>query len=86
MKAYQVDEITTFVANTPEEASELFREWCGDNCDADEGYPRELTDAELDFTYPAFDEDERRIPGRTWTIRQGVAEMTEPGYLCSTEW
>ncbi len=86
MKAYQVDEITTFAANSPEEANDLYRDWCGDNCNAEDAYPRELSDEELDHKYPAFDEDERRIPGETWTIRQGIAEMTEPGYLCSSEW
>ncbi len=44
----------------------------------------ELTEAQLDRRHPAFDEDERPIPGRTISVREMLAEHGDsPGWLAA---
>lgn len=85
LKAFEVSETDTYAAASAEQAAELRRNMCGGD-DCDEGYPRELTDAELDREHPAFDEDEQPTGGTT-TIRKMLEEHgDEPGWLCTTAW
>ena len=67
-----------------EQAEQLYREHVGDPCD--EGYPRELTDVELDQAQPEFDENEERTGGTT-SVRQMLAEHgDDPGWLAGSDW
>ena len=80
MKAYEMDdEPTTYAANSAEEAVALYAQDSGEP--VEEGYPRELTDAELDADQADYDDDERPT-GMTTTIRRWLEAATEPGYLC----
>jgi hypothetical protein len=80
MKAYEMDdEPTIYAADSAMVASALYTLESGERLE--DGYPRELTDAELDAERPDYDEDERPT-GEATTIRRWLEAATEPGYLC----
>lgn len=80
MKAYEMDdEPTIYAANSEEEAMRLYGQ-VGE-LPLEPGYPRELTDAELDAEQPDCDENEEPT-GETTTVRRWLEAATEPGYLC----
>lgn len=80
MQAYEMDdEPTVYAANSAWEAAALYVADSGEKLD--EGYPRMLTDEELDQPRQDYDEDERPT-GKTTTIRRWLEAATEPGYLC----
>ena len=84
LKAYAGTDCDLYAAESAEQARVLCEEQMGEPCD--EGYPRELTDAELDAPQPEFDEDERPTGGKT-SIRQMLAEHgDEPGWLAGSVW
>jgi hypothetical protein len=86
LKAYWCDECDLYAAESAQQAASLWREAVGEDEPLDEGYPRELTDKELDAPQPEFDEDERRTGGTT-SIRRMLAEHgDEPGWLAGTVW
>jgi hypothetical protein len=87
LTAYWVSETTIIAARSPDEAHRLFLEMVGPEWSRDFGYepPRALTDADLDERYPEFDEDERPIPGATFSFRERLARMTAPGVLADWE-
>lgn len=80
MQAFWVsDEHEVYAANSTEEAVAIFSETVGEP--PEDGFPRLLTDTELDKEYQDFDENE--LPtGQTITIRQLLSEATTSGYLC----
>jgi hypothetical protein len=85
LKVYYCDDFDMFAAESADQAADLYEEMTGDR--PDESYPRELTDAELDVRYPAFDEDERPIEGQTISVREMLAENgDEPGWLAGSDW
>lgn len=73
------DEPTIYAADSAEEATMLYGK-LGD-LPLEPGYPRELTDDELDAEQPDYDENEEPT-GVGTTIRHWLEEATEPGYLC----
>lgn len=80
MQAYELDdEPTIYAANSAEEAATLYLlEGEGElGC----GYPRELTNDELDEPILDYDENERPT-GEITTIRCWLDAATEPGYIC----
>lgn len=84
LKAYYCDETELFAAENVEQAEQLYAEIVGER--TQEGYPRELTDAELDEIQPEFDENEERT-GNATSIRQMLAEHgDEPGWLAGGIW
>lgn len=86
LKAYLCDSSDIYAAESAEQAEQLWRDMVVDE-PLDDGYPRELTDEELDVRYPAFDEDERPIEGQTTSVREMLAEHgSEPGWLCGSDW
>ena len=85
LKAYACDDNDIYAAESAEQAAKLYEDMCDEK--PDEGYPRELTDAELDTRYPAFDEDERPIEGETTSVREMLVEHgDEPGWLAGSDW
>lgn len=85
LKAFACDDSDLYAAENAEQAAALYRECSGEG--TEDGYPRELTDAELDIRYPAFDEDERPIEGQTTSVREMLAEHgDEPGWLAGSDW
>ncbi len=85
LKAYHCDDSYIYAAENAEQAAQLWRETIGEDEPMEDGYPRELTNEELDVRYPAFDEDERPIEGQTVSIREMLEEPgSEPGWLCGT--
>jgi len=84
LKAYQCTDEDLYAAENAEQAAKLCEEQSGEPCD--EGYPRELDDEELDKPQPAFDEDERRIPGEYTSVREMLDQQTEPGWLACSWW
>lgn len=85
LKAYQCTDDDLYAAESAEQAAKLCEEHTGEPCD--EGYPRELDDAELDARQPAFDEDENQIEGETTSVREMLAEHgDEPGWLAGSRW
>lgn len=72
---------TCYAAATPEEAARLYEEDVGDPCD--DGYPREVSAAELDRSIPEFGEDEQPT-GEMTTMRTWLEEAS-PGFLCGAE-
>ena len=87
LKAYQCDDSDVYAAESAEQAAQLWREHVGGDESMDDKYPQELTAAELDVRYPAFDEDERPIEGQTISVREMLAEHgSEPGWLCGSCW
>lgn len=86
MKVYQCDDSDLYAAISAKQAAELYRDMTDEEPDADDGYPRELTDAELDAEQPEFDENENKTGGVT-SIRKMLAEHgNEPGWLAGSEW
>lgn len=86
LKAYQCDDYDLYAARDAEEAKRLWHEQCGHDDPMEDGYPRELSDAELDRRQPAFDEDGTLIEGETTSIREMLAEHgDEPGWLAGSE-
>lgn len=84
MKAFWMDdENEIYAADTPEEATAFYAADCGEP--PDDGYPRELTDAELDADRADYDEDEKPT-GKMTTVRRWLEEATEPGYLAGGGW
>lgn len=87
LKAYQCDDSDVYAAKSAEQAAQLCRVQVGGDEPMDDGYPRELTEEELDVRYQAFDEDERPIEGETTSVREILAEHgNEPGCLCGSDW
>ncbi|NMW26248.1 hypothetical protein HFP05_18330 [Rhodanobacter denitrificans] len=83
LKAYYCDDMDLYAAESAEQAAQVYEEHTNDR--PDEGYPRELTDAELDAPQPEFDENEERTGGTT-SIRQMLAEHgDEPGWLAGRD-
>jgi len=83
LKAFQCDDSDLYAAHDADEAAALHFDLVGD--EPEDGYPRELTDAELDAPIPAFDEDENPT-GEITSIRQFLAEHgDEPGWLAGSE-
>lgn len=84
LKAFQCNDTELFAATDAKQAAELYEAYTGDP--VEDGYPQELTDAELDAPQPEFDENEQRT-GRTTSVRQFLAEHgDEPGWLAGSEW
>lgn len=82
LKAYHCTDDDLYAAESAEQAAELCMDMCGEPCE--EGYPQELTDAELDFRYQAFDDNENPIEGETTSIREMLKERgSEPGWLAA---
>jgi hypothetical protein len=86
LKAFRVGDYDVYAATSLTNAMEVANEQCGDDSnEADD--VRDMTDAELDHRYPAFDEDERPIEGETISVREMLAEHgEEPGWLCGSEY
>lgn len=86
LTAYWVAESTVIAAHSAEEAENLLEDICGRGWaqDCGEHPPRPLSDADLDERYQDFDEDENPIPGKTTSLRELLAAMSEPGLL--TDW
>lgn len=83
LKAFQCDEMDLFAAESIEQASQLYEELTGEK--PEDGYPYELSDAQMDAPQPEFDEDENRTGAMT-SIRQMLAEHgDEPGWLAGSE-
>ena len=84
LKVYACDDSELYAAESAEQAAALYTETTGEP--TEDGYPRELMDAELDTPQPEFDEDERRT-GNMTSVRQMLAEHgDEPGWLAGSEW
>ena len=66
------DETELYAAQNATQAAGCYSDLLGGD-EPDEGYPRELTNAELDAPMPEFDEDEKQTGGTT-TIRKMLAE------------
>lgn len=80
LKVYETDDEDWYAAESAEQAGELYTEVCGEK--PGDGYPRELTEAEMDERLQAFDEDETPIEGETTSAREMLAKFgTEPGWL-----
>jgi hypothetical protein len=84
MKIYAMDDETWYSAESIQEATRLYMDSMGDGHEFDDGYPRELTDAEYDKEIPDFDEDERPT-GQMTTPRAWLADA-QPGFLAGTNW
>jgi hypothetical protein len=84
LRAFHVSDEEFWAGYDAASVARLYEETTGDPCLDD--YPIELTEAELDHRYPAFDEDERPIEGETVSPREWLAEMTEPGFLAGSYW
>lgn len=78
LRAFVVSDREWFAARSAEEARAVYLAQTG--CAVDEDVFRELTDAELDETFPVMDEDECPT-GETGTMRQWLAAMSGPGFL-----
>lgn len=84
LKAFRCTDMDLYAAKDPKQCAEVYEEHCGEKLE--DGYPEELTDAELDAPQPEFDENENRTGGTT-SIRQMLAEHgDEPGWLAGSEW
>ena len=82
MKVFSINDDDLYAANDAAEARSL---WSSMGDDELEPNIEELTDAQLDVRYPAFDEDERPIEGQTTSVREMLAEHgDEPGWLAGT--
>lgn len=85
LKAYLCTDDDLYAAENAEQAAKLHEEITGDPCE--DGFPQELSDIALDAPQPAFDEDERQIPGKKTSVRQMLAEHgDEPGWLAGSRW
>lgn len=84
LKAFRCTDMDLYAAADATQCAKLYEEHCGDKLE--DGYPEELTDAELDASQPEFNEDGERTGGTT-SIRQMLAEHgDEPGWLAGSEW
>ncbi len=84
LKVYACDDSDLYAAESAEQARLLYLGQTGE--EPEDGYPRELTDEELDAPQPEFDENEARTGGTT-SVRQMLAEHgDEPGWLAGSEW
>lgn len=84
LKAFACDEYELYAAESAEEAAAFHRILTGES--PEDGYPRELTDAELDAPQPELDEDENPT-GNMTSVRQMLVEHgSEPGWLAGGEW
>lgn len=82
MKVFAINDDDLYAANDAAEALSLYR---GMVDDEPEPIIEELTDAQLDHRHPAFDEDERPIPGETISVREMLEQHgDEPGWLAGT--
>jgi len=79
VKAYEMDDEPTIYAAHDADAAAMIYILDGGE-EPQDGYPRELTDEELDRERPDYDEDERQT-GETTTIRRWLEVATEPGFL-----
>lgn len=86
LKAFQCDDSDVYAAHDAAEAERLWREHTGGDDPIEDGYPRELTDEELDKPQPEFDENECRTGG--WTsVREFLDEFgDQPGWLCGSDY
>lgn len=86
LKAYAVGDSDTYAAYDAQGALELANDHVGgDEAVYSIDEVRELTDAELDFPWPEFDENEE-VTGYNTSIRKWLSETSEPGYLCGSDW
>lgn len=86
MKAFHIDDETIYAGATADEAVAAYLADVGEDAEfIEDGYPREVTDAELDAPTPEIDEDERPTGAMT-SMRAYLNEMTEAGYLAGTSW
>lgn len=86
LKAYAVGDSDTYAAYDAQGALDAANDHVGGRepvYSIDE--VRELTDAELDFPWPEFDENEE-VTGNNTSIRKWLSETSEPGYLCGEDW
>lgn len=79
MKVFEINDDDLYAANDEAEALAIFKHdsfvWPGPTI-------HELTDAQLDRRYQAYDQDERPIPGQTISVREMLAEHGDkPGWL-----
>ncbi len=85
LKAYQCTDDDLYAAPSVEQAAMLCEADVGEPCE--EGYPRELSDEELDKRHPAFDEDENPVDGQTISVREMLAKHgNDPGWLAGSRW
>lgn len=84
LKAFQCDESDVYAAHDAEEAKRLWHDTIGADEEMEEGYPRELTDKELDEPQPEFDENEVRT-GEWTSVREFLEQASEPGWLCGSD-
>lgn len=82
LKAFYVDDMPTiYAAATTEEAARLYADDVDEDC-AD-GYPREVSEGELDKPIPDYDHNEQPT-GEMTTLRACLA-VASPGFLCGAE-
>lgn len=85
LKAYACNDSDLYAAASLEQAAKVYEEHVGEP--PDDGYPVELTDADMDKRYPAFDENENPIEGQTTSVREMLVEHgDEPGWLAGSDW
>jgi len=83
LKVFRCSDNDWYAASTPDHAARLFYVDTGE--DPEDGYPEEMTDAQLDAPIPEFDEDETET-GNTTSMRQILAENGDRlGWLCGSE-
>jgi len=84
LKAFYVSECELWAAETAEQAKQDYERETGELCV--DGYPQELTEAELDKEYPEFDEDEAPTDNMT-SVRQMLREHGDTvGFLAGTDY
>jgi len=86
LKIFQVDEANWYAASTPEEAQAAYRADAGP--DADEymeefGVPVEMADSDAKLMR-IVEVDEPGHPSKSF--KEVLLEMTEPGFIASTEY
>lgn len=77
--AFHVDDETIYAAADAVQAAALYEHDTGAVCDEPD-YPRALTAAELDASFPEVDEHERLTGGVT-CLRMVLAAASEPGMI-----
>lgn len=81
MNAYEMDDFPTiYAAESESEAISAYTDDTGEQPES--GYPRKLSDAELDAEFPELDENEAQT-GNLTSMRQMLAAAAEPGFLCA---
>lgn len=82
LKAFYVDDMPTiYAAATIEDAARLYEQDLGEPCE--DGYPREVSEAELDKPTPDYDYNEQ--PTGEMTTMRAWLEEASPGFLCGAE-